>query len=130
MAVRVMKDDHLHQDWPEDEDEAERRGRADDAMLDIEDEADLEDCLTLGNGTPCKFYNHGGCRHGQQCRFMHAPDSKSVRDELYVSCSTTESAVAVVFDSLTRPLYQQRPERLHLLAARRVPLRRALRVRS
>ncbi|RPD52547.1 hypothetical protein L226DRAFT_496202 [Lentinus tigrinus ALCF2SS1-7] len=49
--------------------------------LEVEVESDTED-MHIGNGTPCKFYNHNGCRHGNRCRFKHAPDSKSVRDDL------------------------------------------------
>ncbi|RDX50681.1 hypothetical protein OH76DRAFT_1471353 [Lentinus brumalis] len=50
--------------------------------LDVEVESDSEDASHTGNGTPCKFYNHDGCRYGSSCRFKHAPDLKSVRDEL------------------------------------------------
>ncbi|KAI0704397.1 hypothetical protein C8T65DRAFT_830765 [Cerioporus squamosus] len=50
--------------------------------LELEVESDSEDASHTGNGTPCKFYNHDGCRHGSSCRFKHAADSKSVRDEL------------------------------------------------
>lgn len=35
-----------------------------------------------GNGTPCRYLNHDGCRHGSRCRWKHAPDDRSVRDEL------------------------------------------------
>ncbi|KAI0264870.1 hypothetical protein BC834DRAFT_1042072 [Gloeopeniophorella convolvens] len=40
------------------------------------------DCRHVGNGKPCRAYNHGGCAQGTQCKFSHAPDHKSVRDEL------------------------------------------------
>ncbi|GJE90513.1 hypothetical protein PsYK624_066530 [Phanerochaete sordida] len=33
-----------------------------------------------GNGTPCRYYNHGGCTNGSACPYKHAPDSRSVRD--------------------------------------------------
>ena len=33
-------------------------------------------------GFACRFYNHGGCNRGRECGFSHAPDGKSVRDEL------------------------------------------------
>ena len=36
----------------------------------------------IGNLVPCKFHNRGVCRNGEYCRFMHAPDLRSVRDEL------------------------------------------------
>lgn len=52
--------------------------------LDLEDESDSEDYAHKGNGTPCRFYNRHGCTHGARCRFTHAPDRKSVRDELCV----------------------------------------------
>lgn len=55
-----------------------------DAALDIPDESDSEDFCHSGNGTPCKYYNSKGCRNGTRCRYSHAPDAKSVRDELYV----------------------------------------------
>lgn len=35
-----------------------------------------------GNGTACRYLNHGGCRHGSECLWKHAPDEKSVRDQL------------------------------------------------
>ena len=66
-------------DWPGDDQLSKRPV---DSALEIEDESDSEDFAHTGNGTPCKFYNHAGCRHGSRCRFKHAPDSKSVRDEL------------------------------------------------
>ncbi|KAL1942221.1 hypothetical protein VTO73DRAFT_6285 [Trametes versicolor] len=50
--------------------------------LDLEEESDSEDYTHQGNGTPCRFYNRHGCTHGARCRFTHAPDRKSVRDEL------------------------------------------------
>ena len=72
---------NVDDDWPGDEQLAKR---APDRALEIEDESDSEDFAHAGNGTPCRFYNHDGCRHGARCRFKHAPDSKSVRDELCV----------------------------------------------
>ncbi|KAJ3881077.1 hypothetical protein F5051DRAFT_136590 [Lentinula edodes] len=32
--------------------------------------------------TNCRFYNHLGCRRGKKCLFSHAPDSRSIRDDL------------------------------------------------
>ncbi|KAJ4477324.1 hypothetical protein J3R30DRAFT_202991 [Lentinula aciculospora] len=32
--------------------------------------------------TNCRFYNHLGCRRGKKCLFSHAPDARSVRDNL------------------------------------------------
>ncbi|KAI0704396.1 hypothetical protein C8T65DRAFT_653864, partial [Cerioporus squamosus] len=46
------------------------------------DYPDSDEYLHTGNFTPCKFHNHDGCLKGSSCRFMHSPDSKSVRDEL------------------------------------------------
>lgn len=52
---------------------------------------DLNDIMTTsdsseyrheGNGRSCRYNNHDGCRHGAECRFRHAPDDMSVRDEL------------------------------------------------
>ena len=47
--------------------------------------SDSSDWNHGGNGIPCRFYNHDGCKHGNACRFSHAPDHKSVCDHLYVS---------------------------------------------
>lgn len=44
----------------------------------------VQDCLHAGNGIPCRYYNHGGCRRGSECTYSHAPDDKSVRDDMYV----------------------------------------------
>lgn len=46
------------------------------------DESDSSDCNHFGNGVSCRFYNHDGCTKGTDCRFSHAPDEKSVRDNL------------------------------------------------
>ncbi|KAJ3996865.1 hypothetical protein F5050DRAFT_1522983 [Lentinula boryana] len=32
--------------------------------------------------TNCRFYNHLGCRRGKKCLFSHAPDTRSIRDDL------------------------------------------------
>ncbi|KAF6758595.1 hypothetical protein DFP72DRAFT_807769, partial [Ephemerocybe angulata] len=45
-------------------------------------DSDTEDCRHKGNGIACYFYNHSKCTRGQDCTFSHAPDDKSVRDEL------------------------------------------------
>ncbi|KAF9009605.1 hypothetical protein BDQ17DRAFT_1421775 [Cyathus striatus] len=45
-------------------------------------DSDTSDCLHIGNGTPCRFYNKGLCNKGEQCSFSHAPDDRSVRDGL------------------------------------------------
>jgi hypothetical protein len=37
-----------------------------------------------GNGIPCRFYNHDGCKRGTACKFKHGPDHRSVRDNLCV----------------------------------------------
>ena len=70
------------QDWPEDELECDPA--VDDEPLEREDESDTEDFAHTGNGSPCKIYNGNGCTRGRRCQFRHAPDSSSVRDELYV----------------------------------------------
>ena len=61
------------------------RNEPNDAM-DIEDESDSEDFTHLGKGLACRYYNTRvtGCRKGTSCLFRHAPDSKSIRDELCV----------------------------------------------
>ncbi|KAF9033616.1 hypothetical protein BJ165DRAFT_1357201 [Panaeolus papilionaceus] len=50
--------------------------------LEIASVSDSSDCNHVGNGVPCRFYNHDGCARGNLCTFSHAPDEKSVRDEL------------------------------------------------
>ncbi|KAJ7600765.1 hypothetical protein C8J56DRAFT_847383 [Mycena floridula] len=44
--------------------------------------SDSSDCDHLGNGFPCRFYNHEGCKQGDNCKYSHAPDDKSIRDGL------------------------------------------------
>lgn len=50
--------------------------------LEIASVSDSSDCNHVGNGIQCRFYNHDGCGRGTACTFSHAPDEKSVRDEL------------------------------------------------
>lgn len=49
---------------------------------DIMTQSDSSDYKHEGNGIPCWYNNHDGCKHGSKCHFKHAPDIKSVRDEL------------------------------------------------
>ena len=56
-----------------------------DIKVELESVSDSSDWNHEGNGIPCTFYNHDGCTRGNDCRFSHAPDHKSVRDRLYVS---------------------------------------------
>ncbi|KAH9946733.1 hypothetical protein B0H21DRAFT_387638 [Amylocystis lapponica] len=58
------------------------RPEEEDAREDVDVDSDSEDCLHDGNGRPCRFYNQGGCRNDRGCRFKHAPDDMSVRDEV------------------------------------------------
>ncbi|KAJ3506955.1 hypothetical protein NLJ89_g6574 [Agrocybe chaxingu] len=48
---------------------------------------DSPDCKHLGIGRvaqpPCRAYNREGCAKGISCPLAHAPDRKSVRDELF-----------------------------------------------
>ncbi|KAF9068046.1 hypothetical protein BDP27DRAFT_1295616 [Rhodocollybia butyracea] len=44
--------------------------------------SDTEDHHHKGNKLPCRYYNHEGCQFGKVCRYMHAPDNRSIRDEL------------------------------------------------
>ena len=50
--------------------------------LDQESTSDSSDCAHVGNGVPCRFYNHDGCVRGAECAYSHAPDERSVRDLL------------------------------------------------
>lgn len=59
------------QQWPEYDEEA----------CELSSNSDSSDCVHVGNGIPCRFYNHDGCSRGDQCNYSHAPDEKSVRDE-------------------------------------------------
>ncbi|KAJ3737044.1 hypothetical protein DFJ43DRAFT_1035816 [Lentinula guzmanii] len=48
--------------------------------------SDSEEYQHRGKGKkvklPCRYYNHDGCRFGKVCRYKHAPDDSSIRDEL------------------------------------------------
>ncbi|KAF9533853.1 hypothetical protein CPB83DRAFT_844632 [Crepidotus variabilis] len=50
--------------------------------LEVASVSDSSDCQHVGNGVPCRFYNHEGCSRGSECAYSHAPDEKSVRDDL------------------------------------------------
>ena len=121
IRARKLCSDSL--DWPGDAELAVVASVG--AALEIEDESDSEDFAHAGNGTPCKFYNRGACRHGPRCRFKHAPDRKSVRDELSVTLLfvRTRSIVTDVDNA-------QRAERLCVLALGTVSLRGEMRVRA
>ncbi len=67
-------------DWPGDDCDTGAR----DELLEPEVESDTEDFAHDGNGAPCKFHNGNGCSRGKRCQFRHAPDARSVRDELCV----------------------------------------------
>ncbi|KAI0367860.1 hypothetical protein BV20DRAFT_529006 [Pilatotrama ljubarskyi] len=71
-------------DWPGDELLGHGFGPEADGPIELENESDSEDAKQEGNGMPCKLYNRDGCAQGQRCRFSHAPDGKSVRDELCI----------------------------------------------
>ncbi|KAG5639186.1 hypothetical protein H0H81_006090 [Sphagnurus paluster] len=45
-------------------------------------DSDSSDCRHIGNSFPCRFYNHEGCSRKDQCRYSHAPDHKSIRDNV------------------------------------------------
>ena len=54
----------------------------DEDKVEYSSESDSSDYIHQGNGISCRFYNHDGCNKGTNCPFSHAPDEKSVRDEL------------------------------------------------
>ncbi|KXN88552.1 Serine/threonine-protein phosphatase 5 [Leucoagaricus sp. SymC.cos] len=58
--------------------------RHEEVELDLAELSDSEKCRHVGNRVPCRYYNRGkmGCTRGSQCAFSHAPDEKSVRDNL------------------------------------------------
>ncbi|OCH91987.1 hypothetical protein OBBRIDRAFT_833801 [Obba rivulosa] len=64
------------------EDRGEDPAADESAKSDITTESDSEDYKHIGNGIPCRFYNHYGCKKGSRCPYRHAPDPKSFRDEL------------------------------------------------
>ena len=76
-----VKGRNVH-NWPGDELLGNSSSRHVEDAVDVEVDSDSEDASHKGNGTPCKFYNSTGCRNGKRCKFSHASDSKSVRDEL------------------------------------------------
>ncbi|EIW52990.1 TPR-like protein, partial [Trametes versicolor FP-101664 SS1] len=75
-SVRALKRMAHAEDMSDDEDDLPGD------VFDPVEESDSEDYTHKGNGTPCRFYNRHGCTQGARCRFSHAPDQKSVRDEL------------------------------------------------
>jgi hypothetical protein len=57
----------------------------DDPPVEISSDSDSSDFEHDGNGTPCRFYNHGGCGKGSSCQFKHSPTKQmTTRDELFV----------------------------------------------
>ena len=66
------------------DDPSVRARRDEEIPMEVEDESDSEDFAHTGNGLACKEYNTSdkGCGRGAACRSSHAPDLKSVRDEL------------------------------------------------
>ncbi|KAF5378169.1 hypothetical protein D9615_007587 [Tricholomella constricta] len=56
--------------------------RYEDEKLQLAERSDSSDCNHVGNGVPCRFYNHDGCARGADCEYSHAPDEKSVRNDL------------------------------------------------
>lgn len=83
--------------------------------LEIASVSDSSDCAHVGNGVQCRFYNHEGCARSNACAFSHAPDEKSVRDDLCVLIC------AFIPYMLTM---HQGAQRLHVLPPRLVQVRR------
>jgi hypothetical protein len=69
----------------------------DDEALEMDSLSNTSDCNHRGNGVPCRFYNREGCAKGTLCPFSHAPDEKSVRDDLYVSAPPATLLFRFVF---------------------------------
>lgn len=88
----------------------------DESDRDMPFESDTSDFHQQGFGVPCRYYNHGGCARGRECRYKHAPDDRSVRNNLY-ACPHPIS-----LPYLTHYWNTQRAKRLHLLSARFLPL--------
>ena len=85
-TLRRLKSLRASTSWPDDDEFSTPGWRKTEVALQIEEESDSEDATHVGDGKPCKFYNHAKCRYGKHCRHAHACDSKSVRDELCVPC--------------------------------------------
>ena len=74
--------------WPGDEQLLQRAPADIELALEIDDsDSDPPSALAVGNGEPCRAWNHDGCKRAYNCSFKHAPDGLSVRDELYVTFS-------------------------------------------
>lgn len=58
--------------------------RYEEVEVDLAELSESEECAHVGNRVPCRYYNRkeGGCQRGLECGFMHAPDERSVRDNL------------------------------------------------
>ncbi|PIL32501.1 transporter [Ganoderma sinense ZZ0214-1] len=82
VAVREILKRAGSTDWPEDH--LVRSKRDEDVAVEVEDESDSEDFAHPGTVIACRYYNtrETGCRFGKACLSRHAPDSKSIRDEL------------------------------------------------
>lgn len=68
------------------EEPGEKLPHPDDLPWTLLSDSETEDCKHTGNTfdlTACRFYNHSKCTKGAECNFSHAPDAKSVRDEMY-----------------------------------------------
>ena len=62
-----------------------RQTEAEDHAIDVEYGSDTDDYEHEGNGIACRWHNRAaeGCRYtAAVCMFRHAPDWKSVRDDL------------------------------------------------
>lgn len=86
-SVRALKRTKRSADLPGDEDDEPYVD-----VPDLEEASDSEDCTHAGNGAPCRPYNHSGCTSGARCHHSHAPDKRSVRDELCVPHSSHDYA--------------------------------------
>ncbi|KIP07573.1 hypothetical protein PHLGIDRAFT_127540 [Phlebiopsis gigantea 11061_1 CR5-6] len=88
-AIRAIVDvDSPEYDGEDGDEQADTLGYPypDEDVLDFGEEtaflSDSSDFAHDGNGIPCRFYNHDGCRSGSGCKFKHAPDDRSIRDNL------------------------------------------------
>ena len=98
--------------------------------LEIASVSDSSDCNHVGNGVQCRFYNRDGCGRGSGCVFSHAPDEKSVRDELWVFAFGITLRAFVLIELLSFFFFffffffWQWEERVHLFLARSMQIRR------
>lgn len=80
-ALEELNYDSDQSDWDSDECLFPDFDEEDACPSDVSDSSDYNH---VGNGKPCRHYNHHECKSAsvKECEYSHAPDSGSVRDDL------------------------------------------------